>query len=117
MRLRSIIAMPFLWLLMTACATNIAPTPTPFIPTATPQGAIVPTRLPVTASPTITNTPAPSQTPTPDKPVARAIRDLAIRSGPSLNYPVLDTLPANEQVEVIGISNDGGWFLIPSDTR
>ena len=116
MRLRSSVAAILLSLLMAACAANIAPTPTPFVPTATPQGAVVPTRVPVTAVPTITNTPPPTQTPTPDQPVARAIRDLAIRGGPGASYPALDTLPANEQIDVIGISNDGNWFLIPSET-
>lgn len=110
MRLQHTLAIGITLALITACGANVAPTPTPFEPSATPRGAVVPTRLPVTEQPTA------SPTPTLSVPVARAIRDIAVRGGPGSQYPSVETLFAGSSTDIIGISEDGAWFLIPSDT-
>ncbi len=65
MRLRYVL---LLTLLLAACNPQTAPTPTPFIPTATLQGPVVPTRVTPTPSPTDeatqTQTSAPTTTAT-----------------------------------------------------
>lgn len=141
-------------LFATGCA---AATPTPFIPTATLRGAVVPTRviptkaptevgalpsdtptlaltdtpteaptlteMPVltltpsdtptlTATPSDTPTSTPTDTPTPATPVARAMRDIMVRSGPGSQYPTLIMLEANERLDIIGISEDGSWYQV-----
>jgi hypothetical protein len=95
-----------------------APTPTPITPTATLQGAIVPTRAatntPV-ATDTPTNTPTATNTPTPATPVAQALRDVIVRSGPEARYPEVDTLTASDALEIVGISEDGAWYQVALD--
>jgi hypothetical protein len=44
--------------------------------------------------------------------VAQARREIAVRGGPSSNYPVIATLEANSQVPIIGVSEDGGWYQV-----
>ncbi len=148
-RLQSIILLVLVVTLLVSCGTN--PTQTPFVPTATLQGAIVPTRAatqPVTSVaenvltatettvsppsdtpaviitetststatdiPTSTPTDAPTitLTPTPATPVAEAMRDLMVRVGPGSQYPPLATLTANQQLDIVGISEDGSWFQV-----
>lgn len=43
---------------------------------------------------------------------ATAIRAINVRSGPDRNFWVVDVLEANETVPVLGISPDGGWWLV-----
>ncbi len=83
--------------------------------TATSTVTLTPTHTAtVTPSPTATatNTPAPSSTPTPATPVAAMRRQLAVRQGPGSQYPTVMTLSAGDQVDILGISEDGAWFQI-----
>jgi uncharacterized protein YraI len=168
-RLQSTILLVLAVMLLVSCAAN--PTPTPFVPTATLQGAVVPTRaatqpvtsiaediftptetpilppsptdaviatetpvtantptstdipsststdLPTatttnTATSTPTDTPTITLTPTPATPIAEAVRDIMVRLGPGSQYPPLATLAANQQLDIVGISEDGSWFQV-----
>jgi uncharacterized protein YraI len=51
-------------------------------------------------------------TPTPATPIAEAVRDIMVRIGPGSQYPALATLPANQQLDIVGISEDGSWFQV-----
>jgi serine/threonine-protein kinase len=78
-----------------------------------------------TSSPTASDTPAPTHTPTdapsatPATPLAQAIRDLPARGGPGSGYPVVATLGANEELDIVGISEDGNWYqiILPDGSR
>jgi serine/threonine protein kinase len=69
---------------------------------------------PATRTPTatLTTTPEPSNTPTPSTPVAEALRSIVARSGPGSQYPPMATVQADEQLVILGISEDGGWFKV-----
>lgn len=95
-------------------------TPTPSINPSAVASA-TPSRTPRPASttpPLPTSTDAPTATPTatltstPATPVLFLVRDLVVRSGPASQYPPLTTLEADEQVDIVGISSDGAWFLV-----
>jgi len=173
-RLQSIFLLVLAAALLVSCAPNA--TQTPFVPTATLQGAVVPTRAatqpgtsiasdlltpteasvsPPSSTPTdeatateatnltaATNTPSPTDepsstptetatltpsytptvtptdtptitlTPTPATPLAEALRDIMVRVGPGSQYPPLATLSANQQLDIVGISEDGSWFQV-----
>ncbi len=84
-------------------------------PTATPTTTSTPTRTPTaTPSPTATDTPtdAPTATFTPATPVALALRDVLVRVGPGSQYPALTTLDAEEEISIVGISEDGSWYQV-----
>lgn len=116
-------------LLLAACGGQPTPQVISFVPTVT-VGAVVPTRRPTetplpvtpteapTEAPTATDTAMPSETPTathtptPSTPVAQAVRDIPVRGGPGMSYPVLTTLAADEQLEINGISEDGNWYKV-----
>ncbi len=94
-------------------------TPTPVTPTATPTDTATPTptdtptaTATATLTPTSTDTPTPTHTPTPSTPVAQALRSIPVRGGPALTYPVLGSLEVNEQLDILGISEDGNWFQV-----
>lgn len=95
---------------------TVEPTATDVPPTATNTATDEPTNTPtVTATdlpPTATNTDLPTFTPTPATPVAQMRRQLTVRQGPGSQYPSLTTLPAGEEVEILGISDDGAWFQV-----
>lgn len=102
--------------LLAGCGGNPTPQVVSFVPSAT-SGAKVPTRQP-TGTAAVTDTPQPTETleptlsPTPATPVAEAVREMPVRNGPSSSYPVIATLSANNQLGVIGISEDGNWFQV-----
>jgi serine/threonine-protein kinase len=108
----------------TAASQTPRPTHTPsstLTLTATPTATLTPTptaTLTLTATPTATLTPTPTATftptptATPATPVAVVRRDLTVRAGPGTNYPAVETISANTQVEIIGISDDGSWFQV-----
>jgi serine/threonine-protein kinase len=78
---------------------------------------VVPTRTPTetptkTASPTLTFTPTQTLTATPATPVALAKREIVARIGPSAQYPEAGRLKANDSLDIIGISEDGGWYKV-----
>ena len=85
-------------------------TPTP-LETNTPTATLTdtPTR---TLTPTVTRTATATRTPTPATPVARAIRRMVVRGGPGSQYPPMMTLAATEELDIIGISEDGAWFKV-----
>ncbi len=74
-------------------------------PTDTPTDAATATNTPRPA----TDTPIP---PTPATPVVLARRTMDIRLGPGPNFPVLMTLEEGEELEILGISEDGRWFQV-----
>ncbi len=104
----------------TPTATN-TPTSTP-TDTATPTDT--PTPLP-TATDTPTSTPTPTATatntltPTPATPIAVAVRNMTVRGGPGSQYPPVGTLETSEKLNIIGISDDGGWYqvILPDGSR
>jgi len=76
--------------------------------------ALLPTATP---PPTATSTATPS--PTPATPVIQAINPIAARLGPSSDYLVIATLEAEGRLDIVGISEDGGWYqvILPDGTR
>ncbi len=113
-RLRTISLL--LLLLLAACNTERTPTVVSFIPTAT-EGAKVPTRMPTSTPPpetaTPTDTTTPTDTPTPATPIAQALRnDIVLRGGPGSNYPITGSLQADEQIAIVGVSDDGSWYQV-----
>jgi len=104
-------------------ATNTNPPTATLQPTATdtpqPTETFTPTFTPSsTDTPEPTNTPVPTNTPTPATPIAIAGRQIVPRLGPGLQYPAVGTLEANQEVTVIGISDDFGWLqvILPNGT-
>ena len=112
-----------------ATATSIVlPTDT-IEPTTTKTPSTTPTERP-TATSTITKTPSntptvtpsstatatdtdvPTLTPTPATPVAAMRRQLSVRQGPGSQYPPLTILATGDTVDILGISEDGAWFLV-----
>ncbi|MBE0689890.1 MAG: serine/threonine protein kinase, partial [Anaerolineae bacterium] len=79
-----------------------------FGPTSTSTPTLTPTPTPTLA---LTPTPSPTATMTatltPSTPIAQALRSLTVRQGPSSQYPLVRRLVADEQVEIMGISEDG----------
>jgi serine/threonine-protein kinase len=73
----------------------------------------------VTATKAATSTPTATASPTPATPVVQAINDVAARGGPSADYPIVATLAAEGQLDVVGISDDGGWYevILPDGTH
>ena len=51
-------------------------------------------------------------TPIPGSPIATALDDVNVRSGPGTNYPSYGVAPEGKQGEVIGVSPDGGWCVV-----
>ena len=56
--------------------------------------------------------PADLPTPAPGKPMATATDFINVRTGPSLNYPILGVAPPGSTAEIIGKSEDGGWWAV-----
>lgn len=102
--------------LLASCTGSPTPQVISFVPSAT-LGAKVPTRM-ATTTPDKTDTPQPSETPlptaspTPATPVAQALRDVPVRSGPASSYPVFVTILAGDELPVMGISEDGNWYKV-----
>jgi len=79
----------------------------------------------VKPSPTPSQTPVPptstpggseTSTPQPGTPTATATDDVNVRSGPGTNYLVYGIMAAGTSAEVIGISEDGLWWVITDPT-
>jgi eukaryotic-like serine/threonine-protein kinase len=92
---------------------------------ARPTETATTTETPVpsdTATPTdtatSTETPLPTETPL-NIAIVQAQRELDVRLGPGANYPVIDTLAADDELEVTGINEDGDWYqvLLPDGSR
>jgi len=54
----------------------------------------------------------PMPTPEPGVPMATALEPINIRSGPGINFPSYGVAPAGAQGVVIGISEDGSWWVV-----
>ncbi|MBI5930320.1 MAG: SH3 domain-containing protein [Chloroflexi bacterium] len=79
--------------------------------TFTPS-AIPPTTTP-TATATVTTTPLPSLTATPATPEAKVLPIIAtVRLGPGDEYPVVNLVRQDTEVEIISTSEDGLWFRV-----
>ncbi len=83
-------------------------------PTHTPGPTDTPTEAP-------SNTPAPTDTPTnTPEPTATSRNTMAtilaeranVRSGPGLDYEIRGTLARDEEVFVLGVSEDGDWYQV-----
>ena len=51
-------------------------------------------------------------TPAPGTPMATALSVINIRSGPGTNYPSYGVAPEGARGVVIGVSEDGGWWVV-----
>ncbi|MBZ0279091.1 MAG: protein kinase [Anaerolineae bacterium] len=65
-----------------------------------------------THTPEPTNTSEPSSTPTPSTPAAQSLRSIIARSGPGSQYPKVADVPSGLELEIVGISEDGGWLKV-----
>ncbi len=90
-------------------------------PTVTPTATVSPTyTLTATATPSATATltrtpsatPTASHTPTPATPVAITQLIIIARSGPGSQYPRVAEIPANSELIITGVSEDGGWLKV-----
>ncbi|MEO8608599.1 MAG: TIR domain-containing protein [Chloroflexota bacterium] len=75
--------------------------------TNTPMASASPT-----STATVSETPTASASPTPATPVAQPMRDVVARTGPGSQYPSAQTIPADSQVMITGISEDGNWLQV-----
>jgi uncharacterized protein YraI len=55
--------------------------------------------------------------PGPDAPTALALAAINVRSGPSTDYPVYGIAPTGSQATVIGVSEDGAWWVVSVSTQ
>ena len=82
------------------------------VPTATDTATATATQPP-TETPTSTPTPSPTDTPTPRTTFATVLTERAtVRRGPGFEYEVVSTLSREEEVIVVGVSEDGGWYQV-----
>lgn len=56
-------------------------------------------------------------TPQPDTPTAEALAAINVRSGPGTSYPSYGVAPEGMRLEVIGVSEDGGWWVVSIPTQ
>lgn len=68
-----------------------------------------------------TSTPTPPEvtvpTPLPETPKVTALEAINVRSGPGTNYPSYGVAPQGAQGQVIGVSPDGGWWVVKIPTN
>lgn len=55
-------------------------------------------------------------TPAPGVPAATANTYVNVRTGPSVQYPILGIAPPGSSAEIIGKSEDGGWWVVKLPT-
>ncbi len=90
------------------------PTVTP-VPTPTPPATATATPSPTataSASPTASATPTLTRTPAPSPIVRVAAGGINVRSGPSLDYPILEVAEGGHILTVIGRNATGGWWQV-----
>jgi SH3-like domain-containing protein len=99
------------FLLLTACASAPAATPTPIPPTNTLLPSSTPT---VTALPTVTPTATFTPTETPFIPFEAEINteNVNLRAGPGYLFPVLRIYHEGDPVTVLGKAPGGEWFRV-----
>ncbi len=81
-------------------------------PSASPLQASTATPLPPTERPHSAVTPTASQTATPQAPHAVADGEVNLRDGPGRAYPVVATLHAGQEVEILGRNAAGDWWQL-----
>ncbi|MBE0690025.1 MAG: SH3 domain-containing protein [Anaerolineae bacterium] len=89
-----------------------APTNTPTLtptPSDTPTATATPTP---TRTPSATPTPSATSTPLPLIPLALPVRAITVRVGPGSQYPAAGRLAGDDQVDILGLSEDGGWYWV-----
>jgi serine/threonine-protein kinase len=69
------------------------------------------TPAPSTDQPTALPTDEPGA-PTPATPVLEPKRNVAVKEGPGSQFLTVGTLEANQQLVIVGLSEDGAWYLI-----
>ncbi|MGC8880307.1 MAG: SH3 domain-containing protein, partial [Anaerolineae bacterium] len=91
---------------------------------AVPSAALPPSFSSPLPALTATATPTPTARSTPSTPaavdicepcrlpIATAMLDLNVRSGPGIAYPILGALRAGHSAEISGISADGSWLQV-----
>ncbi len=65
-----------------------------------------------TATATATNTPTLTRTATPTIPFVEALRDVVLRAGPGSQYMRIGVLNAGDRLDILGVSEDGGWYQV-----
>jgi len=87
---------------VTETPAAVTPSPTLFLPTATP-----------TQTPLPTNTPLPTLTPTPTVPIVSA-KDVPVncRLGPGTAWLVMSALTVGQTSQIVGKNSDGAWWYI-----
>jgi len=68
--------------------------------------------LAVTATETVVVAQEPTETATFSVPAVIARTEIIVRNGPSATYPAMITLPEQTQLDILGISEDGRWYLV-----
>ena len=118
----------------TVLPANVTPSPvvvTPSPVVATPSPVAATTMAPVVATATASNAtravetkpaviaatataslPLPTLSPTVERPIATTRNQANLRSGPGLDYPVIDEIGAGQQVTLTARSADGQWMRL-----
>ena len=107
--------------LLTACTPKATPTPVDLVGTRSAElaasmltqtvAAYSPTPLPATATPAFTDTPAPTQTPAATS-VPKVTGSSPCYTGPATTYPLVSNISDTKLVEIVGVSNVPGWYVI-----
>lgn len=93
----------------TSFAAALPPTPSPF-PTAAPLPTITPLQPSPTLPPTATARPAPTAAPDPASLTGIVLQEANIRTGPSLEAPIIDgTFPGTT---VLLLERTGSWYRV-----
>ena len=85
-------------------AQSAAPTATPVLAAAAPTATTPPTA-------TSTSTPLPTYTPEP-RPMVAAGKQINVRGGPGVNYPVVGAMSNGEDALIVGKNPAGDWWQI-----
>jgi uncharacterized protein YraI len=76
-----------------------------------PDNTTIPTIQPPLLPPSVNAPPPPA-----GAPAATMLETTTVRSGPGLEYPVYGISPTGAQAEIIGLSEDGDWWVIKLPT-
>ena len=107
--------------LLTACTPKATPTPVDLVGTRSAElaasmltqtvAAYSPTPLPATATPTFTATPAATETPAATS-IPKVMGPAPCYEGPGPSYKLTSNIHDAKLVEIFGVSNIPGWYLI-----
>jgi hypothetical protein len=96
--------------------TALAAQPNPDQPTQAADLATTDALAP-TPEPSLTPSPTITLTPTQSVPVVSVSRNTNCRTGPGEPYDIIGSLLENEEAEVVGVSSDGGTWIIQNPDR